>query len=175
VSNERLRGLKPSITRVILLVTSYSLLVTLIGCEAFVRKFTRKPKKENMPQEQMVIAPEEYKPPIMTKEEKYREYFLYWKSWHDELIESLSSSTNSKRQISCSNEAIKNLEEIRMLLNAEKQKELDVWINQLKDLRDEISSDVYGTNAVRNRGSAERIRRNIMQDFSYPKVKDYLA
>jgi hypothetical protein len=162
-------------SKIILLVTSYSLLVTLVGCEAFVRKFTRKPKKENMPQEEMVIAPEEYKAPVMTKEEQYREHFLYWKSWQDELIESLSSNTNSKKQLSCVNEAIKNLEQIRILLKAEKQKKLDIWINQLKNLRDALSSNIYGTSIDRNRLSAERIRRNIMQDFSYPKVKDYLA
>ncbi len=151
------------------------LILALVGCEAFVRKFTRKSKKDNMPQDEMVVAPEEYKPPVMTKEERYREYFLYWKSWHDELIESLASSTNSKKQLSCAEESLKNLEQMRTLLDAEKQKKLDGWINKLKDLRDEIKSDIYNTNTGRNRLSAERIRRNIMQDFSYPKIKDYLA
>lgn len=160
---------------IIKLGIAFWLIINLAGCEAFVRKFTRKSKKENLPQEEMVIAPEEYKPPVMTKEERYREYFLYWKSWHDELIESLSSSTNTKKQLSCINEAIKNLEQIRALLKAEKQKKLDDWINKLKDLRGALSSDIYGRNTDRNRLSAERVRRNIMQDFSYPKIKDYLA
>jgi len=157
------------------LVIAFWLIINLAGCEAFIRKFTRKPRKENLPREEMVIAPEEYKAPLSTKEEQYHQYFLYWKSWQDELIESLSSSTNPKKQLSCVNEAIKNLEQIRILLKAEKQKKLDVQINQLKNLRDALSSDIYGTSADRNRLSAERIRRNIMQDFSFPKIKDYLA
>ena len=39
----------------------------LVGCEAFVRKFTRKPKKEDLPRTEMVLTPEEYKGPQMTK------------------------------------------------------------------------------------------------------------
>ena len=157
------------------LVIAFWLIINLAGCEAFIRKFTRKPKKENLPQEEMVIAPEEYKAPMLTKEERYREYFLYWKSWQDELIEALFSSTNQKKRTSCANEAIKNLELIRTLLRPEKQKKLDVQIDQLKNLRDAVSTDIYGLNSNQNRVSAERIRRNIIQDFSYPKIKDDLA
>ncbi|MFA5150687.1 MAG: hypothetical protein WC433_07270, partial [Candidatus Omnitrophota bacterium] len=68
-----------------LLFTFYFLLFTLCGCEAFVRKFTRKSKKDKVPVE-MVLAPEEWKGPQMTKEEQYRQYFVFWQSWQDELI-----------------------------------------------------------------------------------------
>jgi len=158
----------------LLLVTSSLLLVTILGCEAFVRKFTRKPKKENLPQEEMVIAPEVYQIPQMTKEDLYRQYFLYWKSWQDELIESLSSGTNHKRQIGCVNEAIKNLYELRSLLNEAKQKGLDFYINQLMDLQGLIAQDFYGNSVTGNRLTAERIKRNILKDFSYNKIKDNL-
>ena len=158
----------------LLLVTSSLLLVTILGCEAFVRKFTRKPKKENLPQEEMVIAPEVYQIPQMTKEDLYRQYFLYWKSWQDELIESLSGSTNHKRQIGCINEAINNLDQLKSLLNETKQKELDIYLNQLMDLQGLIAQDFYGNNVTGNRLTAERIKRNILKDFSYNKIKDNL-
>lgn len=161
--------------KILLLVTSYSLLVTIIGCDAFVRKFTRKPKKENLPKQELVLVPEEYKPPRMTKEEVYRQYFLYWKSWHDELINSLSGGSSHKKQIDCANEAIKNLESLRAALQEAKQKKLDVYINQLKDLKNEIAQDLYGNNISANRLTAERIRRSILRDFSYNKIKDYLS
>ncbi len=161
--------------RIILLVTSYCLLVTLMGCDAFVRKFTRKQKKENLPKQEMVFTPEEYKPPMMTKEDVYRQYFLYWKSWHDELINSLSGGASNKKQIDCVNEAIKNLGELRAILQAAGQKKLDVYINQLKDLNKEISEDLYGNDISLNRLTAERIRRGILRDFSYNKIKDYLT
>lgn len=156
--------------RIILLVTSYLLSVTLIGCDAFVRKFTRKPKKEALAPEEMVLVPEEYKGPQMTKEELYRQYFLYWKSWQDELITSLLEKRSQKKQIDCAKEAIKNLVNLKAFLNEEKQKGLDVYIKRLEDLRDLISQDLYGNNSVMHLQQAERIRRNILKDFSYRKI-----
>jgi len=147
----------------------------MLGCDAFVRKFTRKRKKENLPKEQMVMAPEEYIPPKMSKEEVYRNYFLYWKSWHDELINALSAGASQKKQIDCANEALENLEEIRKTLQGPTQKKLDAYINQLKDLKSGIEEDLYGSSISQNRLTAERIRRGIMRYFSYDKIKNYLA
>lgn len=171
MNNLRLHRLKPQITQIILLVTSYLLLVTLIGCDAFVRKFTRKPKKENLPQEEMILAPEEYKGPQMTKEEAYRQYFLFWKSWHDELIESLLQRRSQKKQIDCAEEAIKNLINLRVLLSIDMQKNLDVYILKLKELQDQISTDSYGNNAITNAQRAERIKMDILKRFSYSKIR----
>jgi DNA repair ATPase RecN len=123
----------------------------------------------------MVLAPQEYKGPDMTKEEIYRKYFLYWKSWHDELISSLSPGANHKKQIDCVEQAIKNLEHLKGLLSEEKQKKLDIYITQLNSLMDLITKDTYGTNIVSNRTTAERIKRNILRDFPYNKIKHYLA
>src|SRR3990167_4305344 len=97
----------------------YFLIIDLLGCDAFVRKFTRKRKKEDLPQEEMVLAPEEWKGPQMTKEQMYRQYFMFWKSWQDELVESLLQKRSQKKQIDCSLEAIKNLLSLRALLNTE--------------------------------------------------------
>jgi hypothetical protein len=144
------------------------------GCDAFVRKFTRKPKKEAFLAEEMVLVPEEYKGPQMTKEELYRQYFLFWKSWQDELIASLSEKRSQKKQIDCAEEAIKNLVNLKTLLNEEKQKELDIYIKRLKDLRDLISQDLYGSNIVTHLQKAEWIKRDILRNFSYHKVKDIL-
>jgi hypothetical protein len=139
-----------------------------------VRKFSRKPKKEKTAQEELVLVPEEYKGPQMTKEERYRQYFLFWKSWHDELITSLIGSLNHKKQMSCVEETIKNVVTLRTLLKPAKQKKLDIYINKLNDLKDEISRDLYGSNMARNRQTAEQIKRNILRDFSYNKVEYYL-
>jgi len=159
---------------VLRLFTFYFLFFTLMGCDAFVRKFTRKPKKEDLRQEEMVLAPEEYKGPQMTKEKLYRQYFLFWKSWHDELIESLSQHRSQKKQVDCIEEAIKNLVNLKALLNINMQKKLDVYLFELKELQDQISKDLYGNNAIINARSAEHIKRNILRDFSYNKIKNYL-
>jgi len=161
--------------RIIHLFIVYFLIFSLLGCEAFVRKFTRKRKKENLPKEELVLAPEEYKGPQMSKEELYRQYFLFWKSWHDELIGSLSEGANRKKQKDCLNETIKNLEQLRALLNDEKKAKLDIYVNQIKNLDKIITQDLYGNNIALNRLTAEQIKRNILRDFSYSKVKDYLS
>lgn len=161
-------------TKVLLLVISCCLLAALAGCDAFVRKFTRNSKKDAQAKQELVLAPEEYKPPKTTKEEVYRKYFLYWKSWHDELINALLEGLSNKKQLDCANEAIKNLVELRQTLQEVKQKKLDIYINQLKDLQNAIAQDAYGNIISMNRLTAERIRLRIMHDFSYDKIKDYL-
>ena len=161
-------------SKIILLVTSYLLIVTLIGCDAFVRKFTRKPKKEELPQEEMVLAPEEYKPQI-SKEELYRQYFLFWKSWQDELIESLVQKRSNKKQLDCIKEAIKNLVNLKGLLNTQKQEKLDIYINRMQELKDSIANDIYSNSAPIYVQSAERLKMNILRDFSYNKIKGYLT
>jgi hypothetical protein len=152
------------------LFTFYFLLFTFIGCETVMRKFSRKPKKEEEPAETMVLVPEEYKAPSMSKEELYRQYFLYWKSWQDELLESLQGRANHKKQIECIDEAISNLSELKPLLNSDKQKELDAYINQLRELKTLITKDLYGNNIDDNRLATERLKRNILRDFSYNKI-----
>jgi len=144
------------------------LIFDLIGCEAFVKKFTRKSKKEDKVEE-MVLAPEEYRD-TRSKEQIYREYFDFWKSWQTELVESLLQKKSNKKQVSCAQEAIKNLSSLRDLLSPEKQKKLDVYINQMKSLMDSISGDTYGANTSSYMEKAEALRMNILRDFSYKKV-----
>ncbi|MDD5432174.1 MAG: hypothetical protein PHO70_04210 [Candidatus Omnitrophica bacterium] len=162
------------INRVLSLVTVFCLVFTLVGCEAFVRKFTRK-KKRDVSQDQMVLAPEEYKGPGLSKEALYRQYFMFWKTWHEELVEALLQRKSQKKELDCIKQVLRNLDNVRTVLNAEKQKSLDVYINRLKRLNQEIKDDLYNNNSVNNRYSAERIKRDILRDFSYPKVKDSLV
>ena len=146
----------------------------LIGCEAFVKKFTRKPKKEIVPREEMVLVPIEYKAPAEDKEGAYRQYFLYWKSWHEEFINSLFPGMNRRKQLECVMETIKNLEQLRGLLKEENQKELSVYIGRINELKDSIEKDAYGIIIESHRRSAERIKRGIIRNYSYNKIKDYL-
>ncbi len=166
---------KSGVRRVTYLLGFCFLLVSLIGCDAFVRKFTRKTKKENLPREEIVVAPEEYKGPNMTKEELYRQYLMYWKSWQDELITSLSLGANHKKQVDCAEQAIKLLMSLRQLLKEDKQKKLDIYIGQLNNLKETIKEDAYGNNITASRMQAERIRRSILRDFSYNKVSKDIA
>ena len=149
------------------------LLFNLIGCEAFTRKFTRKSKKADQAIE-MVLIPEEYKGPNMTKEEIYRQYFLFWKSWQDELINALTQRSSLKKKIDCGQEALKNLVNMRGLLVAPAQKNLDAYIDRSRDLISDMQSDIYGSNDNRSIQTAERLKSDIQRVFIYPKIRNYL-
>lgn len=145
-----------------------------VGCDSFVRKFTRKSKKETVPQEEMVLAPMEYKAAPTTGEEAYRKYLLYWKSWQDELSESLLANASHKRQVDSASEAINNLEELKKLLKESSRPKLEIYIQRLNAIKGSIESDTYGSNAASLRSDAERVKRDILRDFSYQKVKNDL-
>ena len=149
------------------------LIINLTGCEAFTRKFTRKSKKDKVPEE-MVLAPEEWKGPQMTKEEQYRQYFIFWQSWQDELIDALTQNASQKKRLDCVQQALKNLAGMRSLLNETKQKQLDIYLRQMADLQNDIKADIYGTASNFYRQNAERLRMNILQYFSYSDVKNDL-
>jgi hypothetical protein len=148
------------------------LLGNLCGCESFVRKFTRKPKTEDKPREDLVLEPEEYKGPNLTKEQLYRKYLGYWKSWQDELITAFLNNGTYKKRVDCIEQAIKNLEQLRKMLNPDKQKIMDDYLNRMQALKDRVVSDVYGVDMKSQRTETERLRMGILKDLSYHKVKD---
>ncbi|MFA5093048.1 MAG: hypothetical protein WC543_03805 [Candidatus Omnitrophota bacterium] len=149
------------------------LLLNLVGCESFARKFTRKNKKSNQPI-QMVLAPEEYKGPDMSKEELYRQYFIYWKAWQDELINALTQKSSLKKKVDCAQEALKNLVNMKMQLLLEAQKNFDPTLARFSELLTDLNNDVYGNRDNSNRQEATQIKANIMRDFAYAKVRNYL-
>jgi len=158
---------------IILVFSLWSLVFSLTGCDAFVRKFTRKQSKDNLPQEELVLVPQEYKS-NMSKEEQYRQYFLYWESWQEELVEALLYGTNRKKPLDCANEAIKNLDQMKSMLAGEQKKRLETYAFQLRELRDSVQEDTYGSNNAWYRNKAEEIRRAVSRDFSYRKIKKSL-
>ena len=145
-------------------------LINLIGCEAFVRKFTRKSNKDKVPEE-MVLVPEEWTGPKMSKEEIYRRYYNFWQSWQEELVNVLTQKASLKKRVDCAQQSIKNLSGMRSMLSLTKQKQLDVYLNLMNNLLVSIKADTYGTANSSNRQKAERVKRNIMQYFSYPDIK----
>ncbi|MGD9014891.1 MAG: hypothetical protein PVI33_02560 [Candidatus Omnitrophota bacterium] len=158
---------------IVILVSCGWLLVNLCGCEALLKKFTRKPKE---PEEKgaPLLVPEEYSLSDIPVEERYRQYFLFWKSWQDELINVLGSPASHKKRKDCIKEAIKNLEELAPFLFEEKLKELNIYLERLRELENDISRDVYGARLSAHKSQAEILKRNILRDFSYPAVKNHL-
>ncbi len=161
------------IRKIALVMVCLFLLLDLVGCESFTRKFTRKSKKSDQAV-QMVLVPEEYKGPNMTKEELYRQNFLFWQSWENELENALTQKSSLKKKVDCTQEALKNLVNMKNMLVTDVQKNLDLYINRTIDLLASIKTDVYGTNDSRNLGIAEGIKSDIHKGFIYPRIKNYL-
>jgi hypothetical protein len=148
------------------------LVFQLSGCESVARKFVRKPAPEEMKKEEVVFAPQEYKGEGVPNIDLYRQYFLYWRTWQDELIDSLESNGNRKRQIDSLDEGLKNLGNIKLLIKPEAVTRLEVQIKRLLELRAAVIKDNYANRVTDNRRQAERIRRDILKDFSFGKIKD---
>ena len=159
--------------RILFLTTIFCLLTTVFGCESFTRKFTRKSKKPDAAVE-MVLTPQEYKGPDLTKEEIYRQYYLYWSCWQDELINALTQKSSLKKKVDCAQEALKNLVNMKMMLVPEAQKNFDPEITKLNDLLDYIKSDIYGASDARSLQVAQRLKSSIHKNFIYPKIRNYL-
>jgi hypothetical protein len=169
-------GHRSQVAGFIIVLCAVFLTLNIVGCEAFVRKFTRKPKKDKIVKEELVLLPQEYAAPQMTNEELFQQYFLFWRSWQDELIESLSSwhSMNHKKQVSCAKEAMENLRQVAALLQGEPRGKIEVFVDRSTQLYADVLRDVYGSRAARNRQTAERIKRSIMKDFPFQRIKDNL-
>ncbi|MBL7151572.1 MAG: hypothetical protein ISS32_01860 [Candidatus Omnitrophica bacterium] len=150
-----------------------TLVCGLLGCDAFVRKFTRPPKKKAASHEDMVLVPEEYK--NINKEQVYRQYFVFWESWMDELINALRLYPNYKKRVDCMERALKNLVYLKTLLNQDVQQKLDVYIARTIDLQAKIKRDPYGDFADDCATEAERLQLEISRDFSYSAVKNSIV
>ena len=164
---------KQVLKKAFFLTTICCLLATVFGCESFTRKFTRKSKKPDAAVE-MVLTPQEYKGPNMTSEEIYRQYYLYWSSWQDELINALTQKLSLKKKVDCAQEALKNLVNMKLMLVRDAQRNLDLEIAKFNDLLASLKTDIYGVNDSWSLQAAQRINSNIHKSFIYPKIKNYL-
>jgi hypothetical protein len=149
--------------------------LSMCGCEAFARKFTRKQKKKEQPVESMVLSPEVYPDSQASKQDSYRQYFTFWSSWHDELIDNLSETSPSvRRQMDSVQEAINSLEEMKKLLQADRQTLVDPYLSSMAALKSAISQDLYANNIWSNRSEAEKLKRQISRALQYSQVKDFI-
>ena len=162
--------IKPRLTQIVALVTGFWLLVSLTGCEAFVKKFRRKPKEEK--KEEPIIQPENYPDVALNKDELYRDYFLFWESWADELVSFLNEKANVRKQKECIQQAVDNLVKMRSLLNEEKAKSLDKFAAELAAVKNVLfQSYLNSADFSYLKNKLERIKAKVHQGFVFSKIK----
>ena len=124
------------------LVMGFLMIISLAGCEAFVKKFRRKPKEEK--REEPIIQPESYPDVALNKDELYRDYFLFWESCADELVSFLKDKANTRKQKECIQQAMDNLVKMRSLLNEEKARSLDKFAAELAAVKNVLFQSSWG-------------------------------
>ena len=174
MSKHGLHRLNKEITQIIFICSIFFFLFYLSGCQTLARKFTRKPKGEPK-KEEPVIQPEVYPDVAQGKDELYKDYFTFWESWADELIEFLNEKANSKKQKECAALALDNLIKMRELLKEEKAKSLEPKVIEFAAVKAIvfagrlISSDYY---YLKNK--VERIKSMVHRNFAYSRIKQDL-
>ena len=148
-----------------------TLCMTLGGCAALQKKFSRK-KKE---QEKIapIITTYDYSKELKI-DELYKKYFLFWKSWQSELIDRIDS-TYYKKRISCYDYTISSLMDMRRYLTGSKAIELDGVMKEIGTLDPQIRErSLSKSELYRIRQLLRRTKRQIDKGFSYSKVKEFL-
>jgi dsDNA-binding SOS-regulon protein len=147
----------------------------LTGCENIRKKFTRKRKSKDS-QEQMIIVPRDYSAHPFPSDVMYKQYFIYWKSWNQELITSLNDAASHKKIVDCVEQSIINLNKMVTYLNEEKAKELSVYVKKTEDLKKEIiaAKAMPPSRMTMLRYDAERILSSVNRLFDLRKMKEHL-
>ncbi|MEK7849973.1 MAG: hypothetical protein AAB213_04090 [Candidatus Omnitrophota bacterium] len=161
--------------RMLVFVVILSGIFMLTGCESLRKKFTRK-RKSRESQDQMIIVPRDYSAHPFPSDVMYKQYFIYWKSWNQELITSLNDYSSYKKILDCVEQAIMNLKKMTTYLNEDKSKELDVYIKKTEALKTQIvaSKAMPPSRMTMLRYDAERILSSVNRLFDLKKMKEHL-
>ncbi|HAJ56946.1 MAG TPA: hypothetical protein DCL35_04165 [Candidatus Omnitrophica bacterium] len=145
------------------------------GCETLRKKFVRKRKKTEST-EPMVIVPRDYSAHPFPSDVLYKQYFVYWKSWNQELVSSLIDKLSYKKILDCAQQSLVNLRKMKDLLADEKANELQVYIDRTQDLeaRIEHAKNLPPSQMNMLKYDAERILSTVNRNFDSRKMKDHL-
>ena len=155
--------------RPIAVLVALVLILSLSGCDALQKKFTRKKKAAiKMPRFYQLRKYEKKPSP-----ELYKKHFGYWESWQGTLIVVLSQ--NNKKDKRCIEEAIGQLKDMQYILVSEKGEEMQPHIETMERARNIIfKGDLSFANKDTVRMTLEKEDRVIKRDFSYSKVRNFL-
>ena len=111
----------------------------------------------------------------MSNEDMYRNYYTFWRGWHQELVEVLSEGQNHKKQVECVTEIVNNLNKMKALLVPAAQEGLQGQIQKLVPIKDEIiAGRSNATNFYTMKMQLESIQTKVTKDYAAKKVKNYI-
>lgn len=132
------------------------LLMAMTGCEALQRKFTRKPKAQ--PRPSPITQFQDYTK-AMTPLDRYRKHYVLFDYWNSELLAELDQLTagsapvgsvamNPKRAQLASGEALKELEVVQELLDAEWAARLEPLLAERREIDQQLQRGTYGASQL---------------------------
>ena len=152
----------------IVLLSVIFLVMSLTGCEALQKKFTRK--------KTTVKKPRFYQVKKYTRKpspELYKQHYAYWESWQSQLIQVIGE--NSKKDKQCIEEAVGHLKDMQNILIPTKAEEMQPHIEKMEDAKEAIfRGELTFAKKDDIRRTLEREDRAIRRDFCYNRVKDSL-
>jgi len=152
------------------LVIGAVLVMNLAGCASLRQKFIRKKKKDKDVRKSFSHLTE-YK--VRPHIELYTRHYIYWRSWHREIIELLGK--NSKKDKRCIREMIGNLDDMRSMLVDEKGDGLDKHIKELESIEKDIKrGSLTEATMTRIRRTLEKEFMLIKIEYSYTKMEPYM-
>ena len=155
--------------KMLMAIIIVSIAITLVGCDALQKKFTRK-KKETKP------IPKLYqlkKYDVKPSAELYSKHYAYWQSWMSELIQDLGD--NHKKDVRCIDEALSQLHDMRNILVQEKADALTKHIRRIEEAREIIIKEglsQYNRNQIML--TLEREDRTVKSEFAVARIKDHI-
>ncbi|MCK4464000.1 MAG: hypothetical protein KAU58_06780 [Candidatus Omnitrophica bacterium] len=141
----------------------------LSGCAGLRRKFVRKrTSKKTSPHYHRI---EKYT--VVPSIELYTKHYIYWRSWHREIIELLGE--NTKKDKRCIREMIGSLEDMKSMLVDKKEDMLDGHIQILKNIENDINKGALTlATRTRIRRTLEKEFKLIKINFSYRKMEPFI-
>ncbi len=150
-------------------IVIFVLCINILGCSTLREKFVRKKEPEEV---KPIVNIEEYSNKINTKE-LYKKHFVFWKYWHEELINVLGG--NKKKQKQCYNEILAELKAMASYLQQQKAEILQGYIKEIEELENDVNSPVLSQVEVhRIKIALKQYKRIIDNEFSLYKVKDWI-
>ncbi|MBD3380444.1 MAG: hypothetical protein GF408_08305 [Candidatus Omnitrophica bacterium] len=141
------------------------------GCAQLRDKFIRKKKEEPGMKRYTVVKPYDVRPSL----DLYTKRYVYWKNWHRELLDVIDHSNHKKTVVAVEQE-LSNLVDMQNMLVDEKAQELQEYIDELTEIELTIKKErVTLGNKTRLVRKLEALGRGVKRDFSYNKMRRYIA
>jgi hypothetical protein len=160
-------------TEILILFSVLCFVFCVCGCEAFRKKFVRKPKKEK--EIKVIVRTQEYEYPYSVVV-AYKNYYLYWRAAHEELYQLLSSQDdNRKKRIFTAKRIVENLLQMQQLLLPEKRSKIDDYIAELNRIVQQLDRyKLTRLQKLRIKSTLDKQRRQIQKELHYRHIQDYL-